>query len=98
MPTDLRRRDDIAAAVEARNSDNQRTPLLPPDAVRLLTAMFPRDEVCQRSLSSLVAEGFDGRTLPALLRALVDAGLLSKAGERGFPRTYRLHLPPRRQP
>ena len=59
--------------------------------------MFPRGSVCQRRLEDLVAEGFDRRTLPRLLRSLVDAGFLSKEATRGLPSTYHLHLPPVRR-
>jgi len=92
----LPRKKDIEAAIAAYNSIDRRTLPLPPDVVRLLSAMFPRDIVCQRSLGSLAAEGFDKRTLlPRMLRALIDAGFLSKEpGQRGVISTYRLHLPP----
>ena len=91
----LSRRREIEAAIAAHNSADRET-LLPPDAARLLRAMFPRGSVCQRRLEDLVAEGFDNRTLPRLLRSLVDAGFLSKEATRGLPSTYRLHLPPGR--
>ena len=90
----LSRRREIEAAIAAHNSADNET-VLPPSAVRLLAVMFPRDDVCQRRLRELVAEGFDGKTLRRLLRALVDAGFLST--ERpwgGAPNIYRLHLPP----
>jgi hypothetical protein len=92
----LSRRTEIEAAVAAHNSADRET-LLPPDAARLLRGMFPRGSVCQRRLEDLVAEGFDKRTLPRLLRSLVDAGFLTKGATRGFPSTYRLHLPPVRR-
>ena len=92
----LSRRSEIEAAIAAHNSADRET-LLPPDAARLLRAMFPRGSVCQRRLEDLVAEGFDRRTLPRLLRSLVDAGFLSKEPGRGFASTYRLHLPPMRR-
>ncbi len=63
---------------------------LPPDAARLLTTMFSQSAVCQRSVGSLVAQGFDERTARQLLRALTDAGFLSKEpARRGFGQ----HLP-----
>ena len=90
------RRTEIEAAIATHNS-SAREPHLPPSAGRLLTVMFPRSTVCQRSLKDLEAEGFDRRALPRLLRALVEAGFLSKEApsRRGHvPNTYRLHLPP----
>ena len=48
--------------------------------------MFPQDNVCQRRLLELEAEGFDGRTLRRLLRALVDAGFLSTERPWGVSR------------
>ena len=90
----LSRRREIEAAIAAHNSADRET-LLPPSAARLLTVMFPEDNVCQRRLLELEAEGFDGRTLRRLLRALVDAGFLSTERPWGaVPNTYRLHLPP----
>ena len=71
----LSRRREIEAAIAAHNSADRET-LLPPSAARLLTVMFPQDNVCQRRLLELEAEGFDGRTLRRLLQALVDAGFL----------------------
>jgi hypothetical protein len=99
MPIDERRRDDITAAVAAHIATHQK-PWLKPNATRLLIVMFADADVCRRNLDSLVAEGFSRRNLVRLLlRALVEAGLVSK--ERGVgraPSTYRLHLPPRKQP
>ena len=96
MPTDLRRRDDIAAAVAAYDSANPSAPL-PRTAARLLTVMFPSDDVCQRSQEAIAAEGFSRDRLPAMLRRLVEAGFLSRHRVAGFPDTYRLHLPPMAQ-
>jgi hypothetical protein len=93
----LSRRREIEAAIAAYNAADPEM-LLPPEAVHLLTVMFRRSRVCQRRLDDLAAEGFDRRTLPRLLRALGDAGFLSKERGHGVPNTYRLHLPPRRQP
>jgi hypothetical protein len=90
----LSRRKAIETAIAAYNSAAHET-VLPPSAARLLAVMFPEGSVCQRRLRELVAEGFDGRTLRRLLRALVDAGFLSM--ERpwgGVPNIYRLHLSP----
>ena len=56
--------------------------------------MFPSEDVCQQSQEAIVAEGF-GRSLPAVLRRLVEAGFLSRhQGSGAVPHTYRLHLPP----
>ena len=62
MPTDLRRRDDIAAAVAAYDGANPNAPL-PRNAARLLAVMFPSEDVCQQSPEAIVAEGF-GRSQP----------------------------------
>ena len=94
------RREEIEAAIAAHNASD-REPHLPPSAGRLLAVMFRRSAVCQRSLKDLEAEGFDRRALPRLLRALVEAGLLSKEAPSRHghvPNTYRLHLPPLVQP
>jgi hypothetical protein len=91
------RRREIEAAIAAYNAADPDM-LLPPEAAHLLTVMFRRSSVCQRRLDDLAAEGFDRRTLPRLLRALGDAGFLSKERGHGVPNTYRLTWPPRRQP
>jgi hypothetical protein len=97
LPIDQRRRDDIAAAVAAYDQANPFTQL-PRSAARLLAAMFPTEDVCQRSLQDLAGEGFDRKRLPATLRRLVQAGVLSKEPGSGVvPDTYRLHLPPVRR-
>jgi hypothetical protein len=91
-------KEDIEAAVAAYNRADRRTAPLSPDVVRLLAAMFPRDIVCQRTIESLAAEGFDKRILPPMMRALIAAGFLSKdPGRQGLTSTYRLHMPPRRR-
>jgi hypothetical protein len=92
----LSRKRDIEAAIAAHNDTNDREQvLLPPDAAWLLAVMFPRGTVFRGAVGSLVAKGFDNRTLPLLLRALVAAGFLSKdPGRRGLISTYHLHLPP----
>jgi hypothetical protein len=96
-PTDRPRRDDIDAAVAAYDSANPLTPLSG-KAARLLTAMFPAGDVCQRNIDSLRREGFGAETLLRLLRHLAEAGFLSKErGTRNRPNTYHLHLPPVRQ-
>jgi hypothetical protein len=96
MPIDLPRRDDIVAAVAAYDRANPET-RLPRNAARLLVVMFASDGICQRSLEDIAAEGFARDRLPALLRRLVEAGLLSlERGSARVPNTYRLHLPPAR--
>ena len=93
MTRPLSRRREIEAAIAAHNSADNET-VLPPSAVRLLAVMFPRGDVCQRSLLELEAEGFDRRTLRGLLRALVNAGFLFKERTWGpVANIYRLHLP-----
>jgi hypothetical protein len=93
MPTDLRRRDDIAAAVAAYDRDHPAAPL-PRNAGRLLAVMFPSEDVCHRSLEDIVTEGFSRNRLPATLRRLEEAELLSRErGSARIPDTYRLHLP-----
>ena len=97
MPIDLRRRDDIAAAVAAYDSAKPKA-RLPRNAILLLAAMFPTENVCQRSLMDIAGEGFGRKYLPGTLYRLAKAGLLSR--ERGsgvVPHTYRLHLPPVRR-
>jgi len=94
MPIDPRRRDDIVAAVAAYDRANPDA-RLPRNTARLLAAMFASDDVCQRSLEDIAAEGFARSRLPVLLRRLVDVGLLSRErGSARVPNTYRLHLPP----
>jgi hypothetical protein len=90
-PTDRPRRDAIEVAVAAYDEANPLTPL-PRNAARLLTVMFPRGDVCHRSLEDLTAEGFSQARLPGTLRRLVRAGFLT--WEKGWPPTYWLHLPP----
>jgi hypothetical protein len=92
MPIDLRRRDDIAAAVAAYDNANPLAPL-PRNAAQLLAVMFPSEDVCQRSQEAIAAEGFSRDRLPAMLRRLVAAGFLSRHRVAGVPDTYRLHLP-----
>jgi hypothetical protein len=92
----LSRRTEIEAAFAAYNRIDRETATLPPSALRLLTVMFPRSDACERSVASLAQEGFDVRTLRRLLRALMEAGFLSKdrGHTRRTPNIYRLHLPP----
>jgi hypothetical protein len=93
MPTNLRRRDDIVAAVAAYDRDHPDAPL-PRNAGPLLAAMFPSEDVCHRSLDAIAAEGLNRKTLAATLRRLVEAGFLSRhQGSGALPDTYCLHLP-----
>jgi hypothetical protein len=99
MPIDPRRRHEIALAVVAYDNAN---PLsrLPRNAVPLLAAMFPVEDVCQRSLDDIATAGFNRKNLIAPLRRLVAAGFLSRSRTPGsgvVPATYRLHLPQRVQ-
>ena len=93
MPIDLRRRDDIAAAVAAYDDTHPSAPL-PRNAARLLAVMFPSENVCQRSQKAIAAEGFSQESLTSMLRRLVGAGFLSRHRVAKVPDTYRLHLPP----
>jgi len=94
LPIDQRRRDEIAAAVATFDSANPKA-RLPRSTLPLLSAMFPIEDVCQRSLQDIAAEGFDRKRLAANLRRLAEAGFLSRTpGSGSEPDTYRLHLPP----
>ena len=93
------RRDAVFAAVEAYNRTHPVAPL-PRPAARLLAVMFATEDVCSLSQQTLVAEGF-GKTLPGVLRALVEAascpGRLARHGSRtptGFWRWQKCHDPP----
>ncbi len=89
MPIAPRRRDDIAAVVAAYPTSR-----LPRNTARLLGVMFASDDVCQRSLEDLAAEGFNRKSLPVTLRRLVEAGFLSRhQTSPREPYAYRLHLP-----
>jgi hypothetical protein len=96
MPIDQRRRHEIAVAVVTYDSANQS---LPRSAARLLAAMFPVEDLCQRSLDDIATTGgLNRKSLTATLRRLVEAGFLSRAsGSGSVPDTYRLHLPPVRR-
>ena len=94
MPTDPRRRDEIAVAVAAYDSANPKA-RLPRTAARLLAAMFPSEDVCQRSQDDIAAEGFNRDSMPAVLRRLEKAGFLSRQRRSGpVPNRFTLHLPP----
>jgi hypothetical protein len=93
MPTVAARREAIATAVETYNHHHPEAPL-PRLAARLLAAMFVADEVCQRSLEDIAAEGFNRKTLPATMRRLIEARFLSRhQTSTREPFVYRLHLP-----
>jgi hypothetical protein len=97
MPIDQRRRDEIAAAVAAYDDANPEA-RLPRNTVPLLAAMFPIEDVCQRSLDDIAAGGFNRKNLTASLRRLIAAGFLSRTpGSGSEPDSYRLHLPPVRR-
>ena len=90
------RRDAFSIAVETYNRTHQ-VPL-PRPAARLLAVMFAAEDVCCLSQQELSARGF-GKSLPAALRALVEAGFMSKqAGTSRVPDSYRLLLPLEAQP
>jgi hypothetical protein len=92
MSIDLRRRDDLVAAVAAYDNANP-SAQLPRNAAQLLAVVFPSEDVCQRSQEDLAAEGFSRDRLSAMLRRLVEAGFLSRHRVAQMPDTYRLHLP-----
>jgi hypothetical protein len=97
----LPRKRDIEAAIAAHNSTIPARRGLPPEAGHLLAVLFPRGDVCTRTVGSLAAEGFDRATAIRLLHGLVGAGFVSKdhRGQRQWrASTYRLHLPPRGRP
>ena len=92
MPCVASRRDAIFTAVEAHNRAHPAA-RLPRPAARLLAVMFATEDVCSLSQQALVAEGFGKKALPKELRALVDAGFVSRQpGVARVPDTYRLQL------
>ena len=93
MPIDLRRRDDIAAAVAAYDSANPSAPL-PRNAARLLAVMFPSEDVCQRSLEAIAAKGSAETGFLRCCGAWSRPGSFRGTGSAEVPDTYRLHLPP----
>jgi hypothetical protein len=93
MPTDLRRRDDIVAAVAAYNRSHKP---LPNSAVRLLEAMFASDDVYQLSLQALEdVAGISRKHVQIVLRGLLAAGVIAKedTGVGRHANRYRLLLP-----
>jgi hypothetical protein len=91
MPCAIRR-EAVFAAVEAHNRAHPASPL-PRPTTRLLAVMFDAEDVFCLSQETLRAQGF-GKSLSGLLRALVDAGFVSRqAGTSRIPDTYRLRLP-----
>jgi hypothetical protein len=87
------RREEIETAVAAYDRANPLAPL-PRNTVRLLAAMFPKGDVCRRSLDDIATLGFGRKQLPSALNRLVRAGFLT--WEVGTD-TFRLHLPPVRR-
>jgi hypothetical protein len=86
----MSRRNAIIAAVEAHNLAHP-TARLPRPAARLLAVMFDTEDVCCLSQQALAAEGFNSKSLPGVLRALVEAGFVSRQpGTSRIPDTYRL--------
>jgi hypothetical protein len=85
------RRDDIVAAVAAHNRAHKP---LPHSTVRLLEAMFTRDDVCQQSLEALEAAGLSRKSVQTVLRALLAAGIIAKedTGVGRHANRYRLLL------
>jgi hypothetical protein len=95
MPRAADRQAAFDDAVEAYNHAHPTT-TLPRPAARLLGVMFADSDVCRQSLDALAARGFNRDNLPRTLRALVEAGLLSKEQGGGHSaNSYRLHLPPK---
>jgi len=89
-----RRRDEIVAAVAAYDRANPKA-RLPRTAALLLAAMFPSEDVCQKSQDDIAAEGFSRDSMPGFLRRLEKAGFLTRQRESGpEPDLFRLHLPP----
>jgi predicted transcriptional regulator len=87
------RRDALVAAVAAHNRSHKP---LPHSTVRLLEAMFTRDDVCQQSLEALEdAAGLSRKSVQTVLRALIAAGIIAKedTGAGRHANRYRLHLP-----
>jgi hypothetical protein len=86
------RRDAFSIAVETYNRAHPEA-RLPRPAARLLAVMFAAEDVCCLSQQALMAEGF-GDSLRRVLRALIEAGFMSKqAGTSRVPDSYRLLLP-----
>jgi hypothetical protein len=74
------RRDAIVAAVAAYNRSHKP---LPHSTVRLLEAMFIRDDVCQQSLEALQrVAGISSKSVQTVLRALLAAGVIAKEETR----------------
>jgi hypothetical protein len=70
------RRDALVAAVAAYNRSHKP---LPHSTVRLLEPMFTRDDVCQQSLEALEdVTGLSNKSVQAVLRALLAAGVIAK--------------------
>jgi hypothetical protein len=79
------RRDALVAAVTAHNRAHKP---LPHSTVRLLEAMFIRDDACLQSLEALEdAAGLSRKSIQTVLRALLAAGIIAKedTGVAGTP-------------
>jgi hypothetical protein len=86
------RRDALVAAVAAYNRS---TKPLPHSTVRLLGAMFTRDDVCQQSLEALEdLAGISHKHIQRVLRVLLAAGVIAKedTGAGRHANRYRLLL------
>jgi hypothetical protein len=72
------RRDALIAAVAEHNRSHEQ---LPNSTVRLLEAMFAREDVCQQSREALEeAAGLSRKSVHIGLRALLAAGVIAKEG------------------
>ena len=91
MPTDLRRRDDIAAAVAAYDRANPMARAAAQTPHGCWPPCLPSEDVCQRSLEAIAAEGFDRGSPARGAAAPRRGGFLSEAA--GVGRDAR-HLPP----
>jgi hypothetical protein len=86
------RRDALVAAVAAHNRSHKP---LPHSTVRVLEAMFAGGDVCQQSLQELRgAAGLSDKSVQAILRALLAAGVIAKeeTGHGQHANRYRIHL------
>ena len=85
----LPRRREIEAAIAAYNDADPEI-LLPPDAARLLSVMFRRSSVCQRSEAHLAAEASETmRLVKRLLRILRECPANGGMTTRGYGRSGR---------
>ena len=87
----MSRKREIEAAIAAYNDADDGL-LLPSDAGRLLALMFPRDTIFQGGVKSLMARGFEERTVRKLQKK-PDRCWVPVQGTAMAER-YRRHLPP----